>query len=111
VDQRLATRDGHHRCIALVHGSQCLLHAHALLQDFLGLIDLAAARACQIALEQRLQHHRQRVTLLTAQLLAENVPRDRGLLNKWNTQRILQYVKGPGCLPTAIWRYPHIPRL
>jgi hypothetical protein len=103
VDQRLATGNGNDRCIALVHRCQCLLDAHALLQNFLGLIDLAAAGASQIALEQWLQHHRQRITLLTAQLLAKNVASDRGLLDKRNTQRILQNVSAIDASKPEVW--------
>ena len=95
MDQRLAAGDGNHRRTALVHRVQGVLDAHALVQDFLRVVDLAATGTRQIALEQWLQHHRQRIALLAAELLAENVARDRGLLDKWNAQWTLRNISKP----------------
>ncbi len=73
VDERLAARDGHHRRAAFIDRLQRVLDAHPLLQDLLRIVDLAAAGAGQIALEQRLQHQHQRIALVTAQLAAGDV--------------------------------------
>jgi len=54
-----------------------LLHRHALVQDLIGIIDLAAAGAGQVAAEQRLQHQHQRV-LLARQLLLHHIGADLG---------------------------------
>src|SRR5579885_1321554 len=68
------------------NGAQRILHRQPLLQDLLRIVDLAAAGAGEIALEQRLQHEHQRVALLAAQLLAHDVAGHAVLLNQWNTQ-------------------------
>ena len=82
VDQRLTTRNRHHRRPALVHGVERVFHAHALLENILGMIDLAATRAGQVALEQRLQHQHQRVFFFTSKLLAHDVTCHAVLLNQ-----------------------------
>jgi len=88
VDQRLTAGDGHHRCAALIHRAQRLLDAQPPLQNLLRIIDFAAARASQVALEQRLQHQHQRIPLHTPQLTARNIPAHPVRLNQWNAQTI-----------------------
>src|ERR1700730_9888013 len=73
VDQRLTTRDGHHRCATFIHCMQRVFDAHPLLQRFLRIVDLAATGAREVALEQRLQHQYQRKALVAAQLLTGDV--------------------------------------
>ena len=68
VQQRLAARDRHHRRAAFVDRVQGVLDRDALIQDFVGIIDLAAAGAGEIAAEQRLQHEHQRIALSSGQL-------------------------------------------
>ena len=89
VDQRLAAGDRDHRRAALIHRAQRVRDAHPLLQDLLRIIDLAAAGAGQIALEQRLQHQHQRITLLAAQFAAGDVAADTIRLNQRNTPKLL----------------------
>src|SRR5580698_5328789 len=88
VDERLATRDGDHRGSALVDGAQSVLDTHPLLQNLLRVIDLAATGAGQVALEERLQHQDQRITLHTAQLAAGDVAPNTICLDQRNTQTL-----------------------
>ena len=67
MDEGLAAGNGDHRCAAFIDGMQRVGDAHASLQHLLRMVDLAAAVAGQIALEQRLQHQHQRITFGTAQ--------------------------------------------
>ena len=73
VDQRLAAGNRDHRRAALVDCAQCILDTDPFLQNLLRIVDLAAARASQIALEQRLQHENQRIALVAAQLAAGQI--------------------------------------
>ena len=86
VQQRLAAGDRHDRRAALVDGAQCILDGHVLVQDRIRIVDLAAARASQIAPEQRLQHQHQRIALAAGQSLANDVATDKQLLKKRNAQ-------------------------
>ena len=90
---------------ALIHRAQRLLHAQPLLQDLLGIIDLAAARAGEIALEQRLQHQHQRITLHAAQLLGGDVLSNPVGLNQWDAQIFASCCFGGRSLQAGIdWR-------
>ena len=73
VDQRLAAGDRHHRRAALLDRADRLLDRHPPAQLVLGVLDLAAARAGQVALEQRLQLDDQRELLAFGQALAHQV--------------------------------------
>src|SRR5947209_8194884 len=76
VDQRLAARDRHHRRSAFIGGVPALLRAHAAVEDRIGIVDLAAADAGQVAAEQGLQHQHQRIALAAHQLLLDQVAAD-----------------------------------
>ena len=76
VDQRLAARNGDHRRAALVDRVEAFLHRQALVEDRVGIIDLAAADAGEIAAEQRLQHQHQRIALAALQALPQDVGTD-----------------------------------
>src|SRR5215204_1955475 len=84
VDQRFAARNSHHRRAALVHRIQALLDRHAPVQDGVGIVDLSAADAGQIAAEQRLQHQHERVALAAHQLLPEQIGAETYFLQKWD---------------------------
>ena len=60
VDQRLAAGDRDHRRAALLDRADRLLDGHPPAQLVLGVLDLAAARAGEVALEQRLELDDQR---------------------------------------------------
>src|SRR5207249_3182429 len=66
-----------------------LLDAQALLQDLLRIIDLAAARAGEIALEERLEHQHQRIPLLAPELARGDVATDTVHLHQRDTQALL----------------------
>src|SRR2546429_1294058 len=89
MDERLAPRNGHDRSAALVHGPKRLLDAQALLQDLLRIIDLAAARAGEIALEEGLEHQHQRITFLAPELARGDVATDTVDLHQRDTQALL----------------------
>ena len=84
VQQRLPAGNRHHRRAALIHSLKASLDAQALIEDLVGIIDLAAAGAGEIATEQRLQHQHQRIALAPRQVLAEDVAADAELLQKWD---------------------------
>ena len=80
MDQWLAAGDRDHRRAALHHRVDRLRDSHPLAQDRLGLLDLAAAGAGEIALEQRLELDDQRELLPARHFLAGEVPADAGAL-------------------------------
>jgi hypothetical protein len=82
VDQRLAAGDRDDGRTALVDGAQRVFDRHALAQDLVGVIDLAAAGAGEIALEQRLEHQHERIAFVALELLLEDVPRNAIRLNE-----------------------------
>jgi fructosamine-3-kinase len=73
VDQRLAARNGDHRRAALVDGVEAFLHRQALIEDGVGIVDLAAADAGEVAAKQRLQHQHQRIAFAAFQALPHDV--------------------------------------
>jgi hypothetical protein len=60
------------------------LDRHPLLEDGVRLLDLAAARALQVACEQRLELHEQRELRVASQLLAQDVGPDAQGLAQWH---------------------------
>ena len=82
MDQRLSPRYRHHRRAALIDGVQALLHREATVEDRIGIVDLAAAGAGQIAAEQRLQHQHQRIALAAPQLLLDDIAADTDFLEE-----------------------------
>ena len=76
VQQRLAARHDDHRRAALVDRGQRVLNRDALVQDGVGIVDLAAARASEIAAEQRLQHQHERIALAASEMLANDIGAD-----------------------------------
>ena len=82
VQQRLSAGDGDHGGAAFVDRREALLDREALIQDFVGIIDLAAAGARQVAAKQRLEHEHQRVASASRQLLADDVGADARLLQE-----------------------------
>ena len=80
VQQRLAAGDRNGGRAAFVDRLHALLDGQPLVEDLVGIVDLAAARAGQIAAEQRLQHQNQRVALPAGELLPEDIGADTGHL-------------------------------
>ena len=86
VEQRLAAGDDHDGCAALAHGFERVGDRQPLVQDLVRIIDLAAARAGEIAAEQGLHHHHERVALATRQVLFQDVAADLRDVPEGDTQ-------------------------
>src|SRR6266566_1975336 len=84
VQQGLSAGDGDDRRAAIIDGLQAFVDRQALVEDLVGVIDLAAASARQIAAEERLEHEHQRVPFAPRQLLANDVGADARFLKKRN---------------------------
>ena len=81
VDEGLAAGNGDHRRAALVDRVETFLHRKALVQNRIGIIDLAATDAGQIAAEQRFQHEHERVAFAAGEPLLQYVGADGGCLS------------------------------
>ena len=88
MNQRFAARNGYDGRAALVNRAQRVVQAHALLENLLGVIDLAAAGAGEIALKQWLEHQNQRVALDAAQLATREITRHTIGLNQRNSHEL-----------------------
>src|SRR3984893_5925974 len=84
VQQGLSAGDGDDRLTERDDGLQAFVDRQALVQDLVGVIDLAAAGARQIAAEERLEHEHQRISFAPSQLLANDVGADARFLKKRN---------------------------
>ena len=73
VHQRFAAGDRDHRGAALLDRGHRLLDRHALLEQRRRLGDLSAARALEVAGEQRLQLDEERELVVAAQLLLDEI--------------------------------------
>ena len=82
VDQRLAAGNRHHRRAAFVGGIPAFLRRHTAIEDRVGIVDLAAADACEVAAKQRLKHQHQRITLPAEQLLLHQIAADTHFLEE-----------------------------
>src|SRR3974390_845638 len=85
MEQRFAARDRRHRRAAFVDRLHALVIAQALIQYLVGIVDLAAARACEIAAEERLEHQNERIAFAAGQMLLEQVTANLGHLMNWNS--------------------------
>ena len=86
VEQRLAAGDRDHRRAAFIDGCKAVGHRQALVEDFVGIVDLAAAGAGEIAAEQRLEHEHERIALAAGQMLPDHIGADEGFLQKRDSQ-------------------------
>src|SRR6202051_1015658 len=82
VDQRLAAGNSHHRRAAFVGSIPAFLRRHAAIEDRVGIVDLAAADACEVAAKQRLKHQHQRITFPAEQLLFHQIAADTHFLEE-----------------------------
>src|SRR6266496_6690063 len=82
VDQRLAAGDRHHRRATFVGGIPAFLRRHAAIEDRVGIVDLAAADAGEVAAKQRLEHQHQRITLSAKHLLLDQITADTDFLEE-----------------------------
>src|SRR5262245_19201352 len=93
MDERLAARDRDHRRARLLDRAERLVDRHAPAQLALGVLDLAAARAREVALEQRLELHDQRELLAARDALLREIGADSDALTERNGQTSVL----PGC--------------
>jgi len=77
------------RGAAFVHRSECILDRNPLVEDRVGIIDLAATRAGEIAAEQGLQHENEGITLAAGKLLPDDIGADLRDLSEPNSQATL----------------------
>src|SRR6516162_2994039 len=73
VEQRLATGEHDDRGPTFIDGIEALVDAQALIEDGVGIVDLATAGAGEVAAKQRFQHQDQRVSPYTFQVLSDDV--------------------------------------
>ena len=69
-------------------------------EDRIGIVDLAAADAGEIAAEQRLQHQHERIAFAPHELLLEDVGADAHFLQERHLH-FLSSLSGPGCIRFA----------
>src|ERR1700722_10646717 len=67
---------GRHRGAALIDGRQRVFDGYALVEDGVGIVDLAAARTSEIAAKQRIQHQHERVALAAGEMLLNDIGAD-----------------------------------
>src|ERR1700722_20058354 len=83
VQQRFAARHDDHRRAALIDRGQRILNGDAFVENGVGIVDLAAAGASEIAPEQRLEHQHQRIALAAGQVLPNDIGADSYNLPEW----------------------------
>src|SRR5574337_901863 len=84
VNEGLAAGDGDERRSALIDRVEAFLDREAPVENGVGIVDLAAARARKIAAEERLQHQNQRIALAPRELLFQEIGRDFRFLEERN---------------------------
>ena len=82
MHERLTAGDRDHRRARLLDRGERLLDRHPLLEDVVGVLDLPAERACEVALEERLELDEQRELVVLAQALLQQVLPDGQALAK-----------------------------
>jgi hypothetical protein len=82
VDQRLAARDCDHGRAAFVHRIEAFRNRKPFVEDGVGIVDLAAAGARQVAAEQRFEHEHERVALAPGETLPQHVSADFHFLSQ-----------------------------
>src|SRR6185312_11699953 len=102
MEQRLTAGDRYYRGAALVDRLEAFLDREALIENDVGIIDLAAAGAGEIAAEQRLQHEHQRVALHAHEALLGDIGADADLLVQRNGQRSVLSVIGASIAQTTV---------
>ena len=95
VEQRLAAGDRHHRRAAFVDRFEAFCDRQALVQDRVGIVDLAAAGAGEVAAEQRLQHQHERIALDAHEALLRHIGADADHLVERNGHGLLPLDSGP----------------
>ena len=89
VNQRLAARNRHHGRAAFIDGVETFLDREPAIENRIGIVDLAASEAGEIAAKQRLQHQHERIAFAPQQLLLENIGADANFLEERNLHSVL----------------------
>src|SRR5262249_13331847 len=99
--------NGHHRRAAFVGGVEALLDRQPAVEDRIGIVDLAAADASEVAAKQRLQHEHERVAFTPRQFLLEDVGANAHFLEKRDSHSFCLPVCLSSCLPLqSCWSTP-----
>ena len=85
VQERLPPCDHHDGSAAFIDCGQTIDQRQSLIEDLVGIIDLAATSASQVAAEQWLQHQHQRITLAPPQRLRNDIGANLGHLQQRNS--------------------------
>ncbi len=83
VQERLAARHDDHRRAAFIDRGQRVLNRDTLVENGVGIVDLAAAGASEVAAEQRLEHQHERIALAAGQVLPDDIGADSCNLSEW----------------------------
>ena len=73
MQQGFTAGDGNDRRATLVYGGETFVHAQPAIENFVGVINLAATSTSEITPEQRLQHQYQRVLGFASKFLLHKV--------------------------------------
>ncbi len=84
MQQRFAAGNVHDRSARLFHRAEALFRRHLALQHMRRILHLAATGTGQIAAEQHLQHHHQRVVLAPLEPVLEHITAHRPHLRDRN---------------------------
>src|SRR5271165_3853913 len=88
MNEWFAPRDGDNWRAALVDGLQTLASGQPPIENRLGVVDLAASGAGEVATEQRLQHQNQWIAIPARQLLFQKIKADLRFSKEWNHERL-----------------------
>src|SRR5213593_2271276 len=108
IHQGLAARDRDDRRPALVHRPQALLDREVLLEDLRRILDLAAARAREVAAEEGLEHEDQRVARTAREPLPDHVARHRPHLRERHTHARCTPGRSEPRVFSCVWRVSRI---
>src|SRR5439155_16751362 len=108
IHQGLAARDRDDRRPALVHRPEALRDGEVLLEDLRRILDLAAARAREVAAEEGLEHEDQWVTRATGKPLPDHVARHRPHLRERHAHACCTLGRAELRVFPLVWRVSRI---
>ena len=76
MEERLPSRDRHHRRPTLIDRLEALLRREVRTEDLRRMLDLSAAATGEIAAEEGLEHEHERIAMIATPPFAENMPYD-----------------------------------
>src|SRR5262249_42904557 len=95
--------EGHHERCAVVDGIEAFLDRQPAIEDWIGIIDLAATDARKVAAKQRLQHQHERIAFAPQEFLLEDVGADTHFFEKRNSHSFCLPVFLSSCLPVCLY--------